>query len=602
LERRQRAKGFCPASHHTRECHASNHEHKRSNPGGGESAARDIRKAMKATILVVDHDERSLEILQRDMTRRYGADYDVLSASSPHKAVRLLRRLASGQRTVALAIAYQWMPEMTGIDLLRQSREHHPGAMRALMINVGDLGAEEPIVRALTLNHIDYYFGKPWASPEEELYPTTGEALRVWSSNHLPRMEKIKFIGDPRSPLISSLVRGIELNNVASGVYAPDSPEATELIRKHGLMHDDLPAAVLYDGRVILDLSQMKLARALGARDLPPQESLYDVTIVGAGPAGLAAAVYAAAEGLRVLALESLAVGGQAGTSSMIRNYLGFPWGISGRDLAERASRQVQQFGAYVAFTAPVAQLRSEDGENVAVLPDGREVHSRTVIIATGVSYRRLEAPGVDRLVGSGVFYGAGISEARAIGAVNACVVGAGNSAGQLAVYLSQMGASVTLLVRGPSLSRSMSDYLVKEIEANERVRVLLNSQVAGALGEHALEAVAALDGSTGKTQEVATDALFVMIGAQPHTDWVESSIARDDLGFVLTGADLLADEKSRQWWPLARPPLLLETSMPGVFAAGDVRHGSIKRVAGAVGEGAASILLISQYLRESEL
>ncbi|CAN5579860.1 FAD-dependent oxidoreductase [soil metagenome] len=556
---------------------------------------------MKAIILVVDHDERSLEVLQRDMTRRYGADYDVLSSTSSLEAARLQERLARDERIVALAIAYQWMPEMTGIDLLSQSREYHPGAMRALMIDVGDLRAEQPIIRALTLNHIDYYFGKPWASPEEELYPTTGEALRVWSSTHLPRLEKIKFIGEPRSPLISSLVRGAEHNNVATGVYPPDSPGSRALMREHGLTHDDLPAAVLYDGRIIRDLSVMKVARALGGRDLPPQDSPYDVTIVGAGPAGLAAAVYAAAEGLRVLALESLAVGGQAGTSAMIRNYLGFPWGISGRDLAERASRQAQQFGAYVAFTAPVASLRRDDSENIVILADGREVHSRTVTIATGVSYRELEAPGVDRLVGSGVFYGAGLSEARALGAVNVCVVGAGNSAGQLAIYLSQVGARVTLLVRGPFLSKSLSDYLVKEIEANERVRVLLNSEVAEAMGEHTLEAVTVFDGSTGMTQEVATEALFVMIGAQPHTEWLEPSVARDKRGFVLTGADLWAKESWRERWPLARAPLLLETSMPGVFAAGDVRHGSIKRVAGAVGEGAASILLINQYLRESE-
>ena len=555
---------------------------------------------MNPTILVVDHDEESLEILHRDMTRRYGLDYEVLAASSPHEAEQLQQRLASDKRKVALAIAYQWMPEMTGIDFLSRSRDHHPGAMRVLVIDVGDVGAEEPIVKALTLNHIDYYLGKPWASPEEELYPTTGEALRVWSSTHLPRLEKIKFIGDPKAPLISSLVRGAELNNVATGVYPGASPEGETLMQEHGLSDDDLPAAVLYDGRVLRDLSTMKMARALGGRDLPPQSSPIDVTIVGAGPAGLAAAVYAAAEGFRVLVLESVAVGGQAGTSAMIRNYLGFPWGISGRDLAERASRQAQQFGAYMAFTVPVTELRSEGGENAVVLADGREVRSRAVIIATGVSYRQLDAPGVDRLVGSGVFYGAGISEARALGAVNICVVGAGNSAGQLAIFLSQVGAAVALLVRGPSLSKSMSDYLVKEIEANQRVRVLLNSQVTKATGEHTLEAITVMDGPTGITQDVATDALFVMIGARPHTEWLEPSLARDKLGFVLTGTDLFADESPRDRWSLARSPLLLETSMPGVFAAGDVRHGSIKRVAGAVGEGAASILLVSQYLRET--
>lgn len=556
---------------------------------------------MKATILLVDHDEKSLAILKRDMSRRYGADYEVLSVSSPPEAVKLQERLARDQRLVALIIAYQWMPEMTGIDLLSPSRERNPGTMRALMIDVGDIGAEEPIIKALTLNHIDYYFGKPWASPEEELYPTTGEALRVWSGTHLPRMEKIKFLGDPKSTLIRTLVRGSELNNVASGVYSPNSPAGVALMREHGLSINELPAAVLYDGRVIRDLSQMKIARAMGGRDLPSQDSIYDVTIVGAGPAGLAGAVYAAAEGLRVLTLEAFAVGGQAGTSAMIRNYLGFPWGISGRDLAERASRQAQQFGAYMAFTAPVAGLRRKDGTKAVVLADGREVLSRTVTIATGVTYRQLEAPGVDRLVGNGVFYGAGISEARALGAINACVVGAGNSAGQLATYLSQVGANVTLLVRGPSLSKSLSDYLVKEIEADEGVRVLLNSQVAEALGDSALEALRIHDVSTGKTQEVPTDALFVMIGALPHTDWLEPSIARDNRGFVLTGADLWSDDSSRARWPLARPPFLLETSMPGVFAAGDVRHGSIKRVAGAVGEGAASILLINQYLSESE-
>jgi thioredoxin reductase (NADPH) len=554
---------------------------------------------MNAAILVVDHDGASLEILQRDIARRYGADYEVLSSRSPEEAVRSLSDLASEGRTIALVIAYQWMPDMTGIHLLSHCRDHHPGAMRALMIDVGDLRAEEPIIKALTLNHIDYYFGKPWASPEEELYPTTGEALRVWANNHLPRMEKIKFIGDPSSAVVKSLFRGAELNNVASGVYAPDSPRGIGLMQQNELSAADLPAAVLYDGRVLRDLSVMKMARAMGARDIPSDDPLFDVTIVGAGPAGLAASVYAAAEGLRVLSLEMLAVGGQAGTSAMIRNYLGFPWGISGRDLAERASRQAQQFGAYTAFTEPVAKVCGIDVGNVVVLQDGREARSRAVVIATGVSYRHLDAPGVDRLVGNGVFYGAGISEARALGAVNACVVGGGNSAGQLAVFLSQVGANVTLVIRGPLLSKAMSDYLVSEIEANPAVRVLLNSQIARASGEPSLESVTILDTSSGSSQEVATEALFVMIGAQPHTDWLDP-IARDERGFVLTGTDLLADESSHGRWPLSRPPLMLETSMPGVFAAGDVRHGSIKRVAGAVGEGAAVILQISQYLRDS--
>jgi thioredoxin reductase (NADPH) len=393
----------------------------------------------------------------------------------------------------------------------------------------------------------------------------------------------------------------MELNNVGSGIYDSGSPEGASLMRENALSVKDLPVALLYDGRILRDLSTMKAARAMGARDLPPDDSLFDVTVVGAGPAGLAASVYAAAEGLRVLTLETFAVGGQAGTSALIRNYLGFPWGISGRDLAERASRQAQQFGAYVAFTDPVAGLERRGDDNVLLLGDGRETRTRTVVIATGVSYRQLEAPGVDRLVGNGVFYGAGISEARALGAVDACVVGGGNSAGQLALFLSRVGANVSLVVRGPHLSKAMSDYLVKEIGANERIRVLLNSQIDAAIGEYHLESITILDTSTGDREEVPSEALFVMIGAQPHTEWLEPGIARDERGFILTGTDLLGDERSNERWTLPRPPFLLETSMPGVFAAGDVRHGSIKRVAGAVGEGAASILLIGQYLRATD-
>ena len=556
---------------------------------------------MKPVILAVDHDEASLDVLTQDMVRRYGADYEVLAANSPALATTTLQRLAEENRGIALVMAYQWMPGTTGIEFLSQVRDHHPGAMRTLVIDVGDLNAEEPIIKALTLNNLDYYFGKPWASPEEEVYPTTGEALRVWASAHRPRLEKIRFIGDPASPFIRELARGAELNNVATGLYAPDSPSGQDLMREHGVRSEDLPAAVLYDGRVILDLSIMKMARALGGRDIPPEDDIYDVTIIGAGPAGLAACVYAASESLRVLSVESWAIGGQAGTSSMIRNYLGFPWGISGRDLAERASRQAQQFGAYLAFTLPVVGLGTEGGVNTVILEDERRVRSRAVIVATGVAYRQLDAPGVDRLVGNGVFYGAGISEARALGAVEACVVGAGNSAGQLAIFLSQVGAHVSILVRGPSLAKSMSDYLVQEIEANERIDVKLNSQIVEAAGDTALENVTILDGSSNEKTVLPTQALFVMIGAEPRTEWLQPDVVCDRRGFILTGTELMADQRARDRWPLERRPLFLETTMPGVFAAGDVRYGSIKRVAGAVGEGAASILLVNEYLSTSE-
>ncbi len=552
---------------------------------------------MNPVILVVDEDRESREVIQRDLTTRYGGDYEVLSADEPHDAIQLLDRLAADRRLVSVMIARLRMHKMDGIELLSHARSHHAGVMRVLTIDVGDRQAERLIVRALTLNHIDYYLGKPWASPEEELYPIVGEAVRVWAKGHLPRFEKAKLIGDPTSPLMRALLRRAELTNAAGTVYPPDSPAAGALMREHGLSGEDLPAAVLYDGRVIGNLSQMKLARAMGAPDLPQQDVPYDVAIVGAGPAGLAAAMYAAAEGLHVLVLESMIVGGQAGTSSMLRNYMGFPWGISGAELAERATRQATHFGALFAITPPAAGLRGDGAEHVVVLEDGREVRSRTVVIATGVTYRQLQARGADRLVGKGVFYGAGLSEARGMGPIGACIVGAGNSAGQLAASLAEVGASVTILVRGTSLATSMSDYLVQEIEANERVRVLTSTVVVEAHGDAHLEAVAIQDNSTGALREVPADALFVMIGAEPQTDWLGASLARDDRGFVLTGTNLLIEGRPSEGWPLPRSPMVLETSVPGVFAAGDVRHGSIKRVAGAAGEGAASILLIRQYL-----
>jgi thioredoxin reductase (NADPH) len=553
--------------------------------------------ALNPVILVVHEDRESREIIKRDLTKRYGGDYEVLSADEPHDAIHLLDRLAADRRPVSVMIAHLRMHQMDGIELLSRARRHHAGVMRVLTIGVGDRQAERPIVRALTLNQIDFYLGMPWASPEEELYPVLAEAVRVWARAHLPRYERAKVIGDPASAIVRSLTRRAELMNTAYGVYPPDSAEGAALMRAHGLGPDDVPVAILYDGRVVHDPSPLRVALALGAPTLPAGSATYDVTVVGAGPAGLAAAMYAASEGLGVLVLETATPGGQAGSSSMIRNYLGFPWGVAGADLAERGIRQAAHFGARFAIAPPARSLRTDADERVIALEDGREVRSRTVVLATGVTYRRLEAPGVDRLVGRGVFYGAATAEARALGDARACIVGAGNSAGQLAAALAQAGARVTLLVRRNSLAKSMSAYLIAELEADQRVSVLTNSVVEEALGESHLEAVAIRDRATEEIRELTSDALFVMIGAEPQTGWLGASLARDDRGFVLTGANLLSEGRPPEGWPLPRSPMVLETSVPGVFAAGDVRHGSIKRVAGAAGEGAASILLIRQYL-----
>jgi thioredoxin reductase (NADPH) len=551
---------------------------------------------LKPIILVADERGGPRATLQSDVSARYGHAYDVVTASGASEAREVLARLADEGRSVAVAIAYLRQGGIDGIELLGGARQHHPGVVRLLTIDVGDRAAEGSIARALTLNHIDFYLGMPWASPEEELYPVLAEAVRVWARAHLPRYEKAKIIGDPASGTVRSLTRRAELMNAAYGVYPPDSAEGAALMRAYGLRPDDVPVAVLYDGRVVHDPSPLRVALALGAPTLPDRSATYDVAVVGAGPAGLAAAMYAASEGLGVLMLENATPGGQAGSSGMIRNYLGFPWGVAGADLAERGMRQAVHFGARFVIAPPARSLRTDGDERVIVLEDGREVRARTVVLATGVTYRRLEAPSVERLVGKGVFYGAGTAEARAMGDARACIVGAGNSAGQLAAALTQAGARVTLLVRGDSLAKSMSAYLIAELEAEERFAALTNSVVAEALGKSHLEAVAIRDRATGGIRELATDALFVMIGADPHTEWL-GSVARDGRGFVLTGPDLLSDGRPPPGWPHARPPLVLETSVPGVFAAGDVRHGSIKRVAGAAGEGAASVLLIRQYL-----
>jgi thioredoxin reductase (NADPH) len=551
---------------------------------------------LKPIILVADERDGPLATLRDAVSSRYGHAYDVVTASGTSKAFQVLARLADEGRTVAVAFAYLRQGGIDGIKLLGRARQHHAGVVRLLTIDVGDRAAESSIARALTLNHIDFYLGMPWASPEEELYPLLAEAVRVWARAHLPRYEKAKIIGDPASAIVRSLTRRAELMNAAYGVHSPDSPEGGALIRAHGLRPDDVPVAVLYDGRVVHDPSPLRVALALGAPTLPDGSPTHDVAVVGAGPAGLAAGMYAASEGLGVLLLESATPGGQAGSSGMIRNYLGFPWGVAGADLADRGMRQAVHFGARFAVAPPARSLRTDGEERVIGLEDGREVRARTVVLATGVTYRRLEAPGVERLVGKGVFYGAGTAEARAMGDARPCIVGAGNSAGQLAAVLLQAGARVTLLVRGDSLAKSMSAYLIDELEAEGRFAVLTNSVVAEVLGESHVEGVTIRDRATGEIQKLATDALFVMIGADPHTEWL-GSVARDGRGFVLTGPDLLDEGRPPPAWPHARPPLVLETSMPGVFAAGDIRHGSIKRVAGAAGEGAASVLLIRQYL-----
>jgi thioredoxin reductase (NADPH) len=551
---------------------------------------------MKPLLFLVDDDTDAVRRLGHDLERRYGADYDIASVMSPVDGLTHLQDLQGRDAQVALLIADQWMSEMTGIEFLIKAHEIHPDARRLLVIDVGDVTAETHIVKALTLNQLDFYFGKPWASPEEELYPVTGEALRGWAKSNLPRYEKVKILAPRTSARAHELKNILDRNAIASGFYPVDTTEGRALLSTHAPGTDRFPVLVLYDGRVLIDPAQDEMAETMGA-PTTPEPIAYDVAIVGAGPAGLAAAVYAASEGLKTTAIEPQVVGGQASMSSMIRNYLGFPWGIGGNDLTERASRQATGFGTRFVIARSATGLRAVGGERILTLSNQMEVTSRTIVISTGVSYRQLKVPGIDSLVGAGVFYGATLSEVHALQGSNVYVLGGGNSAAQAAVHLATAGARVTILVRGDSLTKSMSDYLVREIAAHSRIDVRLNTKVTGVVGNQHLEGLVLVDSKEGVTVEVPAAALFIFIGAEPHSDWLRSCIACDERGFILTGRDLFAEPNLH--WPLERQPYLLETSMPGVFAAGDVRHGSAKRVAAAVGEGATAILLIRQYFSE---
>jgi thioredoxin reductase (NADPH) len=423
--------------------------------------------------------------------------------------------------------------------------------------------------------------------------------LSAWAkATGRTRLEAIRVVGGRRSLRSHQLTDLLERNGVAYAFYPDDSPEGRRLLEETHQDGSRLPVVVMWDGRVLVDPSVAEIVGAAGG-DTRPDPDVYDVAIVGAGPAGLTAATYGASEGLRTLLLEREAVGGQAGTSSLIRNYLGFPRGISGRELAARASEQAWLFGASFVFNVATG-LHASGPHRVVTLADGSQATSQAVVLATGVSYRRLDVPGLDRLSGAGVFYGAGVAEAAAMAGQEVFVVGAGNSAGQAALHLAKHAAQVTILARGHSLAATMSDYLVKEIGHTANLTVRLHTQVAAVHGTGQLEGLTLRDLSGGPPAEVPASALFILIGAEPHTDWLADTLARDDHGFILTGRDLPQDSRSAyRCWPLGRPPLPLEASMPGVFAAGDVRYRSVKRVASAVGDGSIAIQLIHEYLSE---
>ena len=546
-------------------------------------------------VLLLVHDPRTRDRVEAELRKRYGADYQVITAGSAQEALGVLGQLRDDQRQVGLVLADQWLPEAMGTELLAQVRQLHPAARRVLLTTWGDQA--EPIVQATVLGDIDAYGVKPGPPPDERFHRFVTEQLDEWGRSNLPGLEVVRVVGEEWAARSHELRELLGRNGIPFGFYPADSPDGQRVLEEAGAAGTARPAVVLFDGRILADPSNAEIGEAVGVQT-KPGGGCYDVTVIGAGPAGLAAAVYGASEGLSTVVLEPEAIGGQAGTSSLIRNYLGFPTGISGGDLAVRAYTQAWNFGAEYVYSNPATGLRPDGSELVVTVADGSEVRSRAVVVATGMAYRRLGIPALDALTGAGVFYGAAASEARAMKDREVFVVGGANSAGQAAVHLARYAAHVTVLVRGRSLADSMSEYLIREIESAPNIAVRHRVAVTGGAGQSRLEHLTLTDLESGAAETVDAAALFVLIGAEPRTQWLPDAVRRDQSGFVVTGTDLLPGGRPDEQWPLRRLPMFLESSLPGVFAAGDVRHGSVKRVASAVGEGSIAIRLVHDHLR----
>jgi thioredoxin reductase (NADPH) len=545
----------------------------------------------KPVILAVDDDVSVLEMVVQDLRRQYGANYRIQRAASGQAALDTCDQLKKRGDVVALFVSDQRMPGMSGVEFLGKAMEIYPEAKRALLTAYADT---EAAIQAINTAKINYYLTKPWDPPEERLYPVLNDLLETWKEDYKAPFEGLRVVG-PRYTLRDHQVRDFLSRNQVPYVWLDpeQSAEGVDLLTRFKLDDHKLPVVLFGDGSYLVQPGQMELAGKIGLRTQATKE-FYDLVIVGAGLAGLAAAVYGASEGLRTLIIEDEAPGGQAGSSSRIENYLGFPEGVRGEDLARRALIQATRFGAEL-LTQKATGIRTESNYNIVQLADGREVSCHACLIAVGVYYKRLATPGVERLTGAGVYYGATMTEARAYSGENVYIVGGANSAGQAAMYFSKYAKQVTMLVRGESLKASMSKYLIDQIAATSNIEVKACCQVLEAMGETRLSCLRIC--GPGGDETVEATGLFVFIGAAPNTDWLPDTIMRDTNGFLLSGNDLKVDGKMAKSWNQPRDPYLLETSVPGIFVAGDVRHGSIKRVASAVGEGSISVQFIHQYL-----
>jgi len=548
----------------------------------------------RPVILSVDDDPQVLSAIDRDLSRHYKHEYRIVKAGSPREAIDVARQLKQRGNAIALFLVDQRMPEMTGMKLLAEVRELHPEARKVLLTAYADTGVAIEGINDIGLDH---YLMKPWDPPDQKLYPVLDDLLNEWKSHaHIP-YDGIRIAGARFSPQSYAVREFLSRNQVPyQWIDIDEDSSMRGLIAEFPGGLDRLPVVFFPDGSFLSAPSNLKLAEKIGLQT-EAQRPFYDVAVIGAGPAGLANALYAASEGMKVILIEQSGPGGQAGSSSRIENYLGFPSGITGSDLAQRASAQARRFGAEMLAAQEVIGIRREDPYRIVHLADGKEISAYAVILTTGMSVRMLDVPGIEKLHGLGVYYGVALSEAAAYRGCDVCIVGGANSAGQAALFFSRYARHVTILIHAPELSPRMSHYLVQRIVVTENITVIPNVEVSGVKGEDHLKQVVVRDVNTAGERTIDASAMFICIGTAPHSEMVAGLVERDEKGFILTGPDIPRVNGKPKGWTLERDPLLFETNIPGIFAAGDVRAGANRRVAAAVGEGSAAIYSIHRYL-----